>query len=209
MKTKGIATLSDETLTDRWIRRLKNNPVVAFVVVAGFCMAAIFAFWNQLPPELRSRAGGWFSDVTRTAQNPSRSSDTANSGADDVRGSAEGARQNTESAPSEQQLSTTGSAARDASEPSIDLTGKWTDHQGVQYDMQQMGEYLSFVARRNGAQIATGKGGIWGRVIHQSYFFPDGSHMECPATLQPSNNVIDGVCQLETVMQKFHIERLK
>jgi hypothetical protein len=50
--------MADDTLTDRWLRRLKNNPVVAAAIVLGVTLAGLFTFWSQVPREVRD----WFGD---------------------------------------------------------------------------------------------------------------------------------------------------
>ena len=50
--------MTEETLTDGWLKRLKNNPIIAVLIIAGVGLAAIFSFWNQLPRGLRD----WVSD---------------------------------------------------------------------------------------------------------------------------------------------------
>lgn len=50
--------MADDTLTDRWLRRLKNNPVVASAIVIGISVAGVFTFWSQVPREVRD----WFAD---------------------------------------------------------------------------------------------------------------------------------------------------
>ena len=47
----------DKTLTDRWLNRLKNSPIIAALIVAGVSLAAIFTFWNQVPRSIRDWVG--------------------------------------------------------------------------------------------------------------------------------------------------------
>ena len=42
-------TESDMTLVDRILRRLKNNPLVAGIIVFGIIVSASGAFWDRLP----------------------------------------------------------------------------------------------------------------------------------------------------------------
>ncbi|RYE37945.1 MAG: hypothetical protein EOP21_13065 [Hyphomicrobiales bacterium] len=50
--------MAEPTLTDRWLTRLKNNPIVAVLIISGISLAAVFSFWGQLPPGVREWAGG-------------------------------------------------------------------------------------------------------------------------------------------------------
>jgi hypothetical protein len=58
--------MAQSTLTDRWLRRMKNNPFVAGIIILGISLAAIFTFWNQLPRPLRDWVGDHF-----VSRNPS------------------------------------------------------------------------------------------------------------------------------------------
>lgn len=58
----------DETLVDRWLRRLKNSPVVAVLIVAGVVVSAVAAFWQGLP-------ASWKDSVSASAARPSAGPD--------------------------------------------------------------------------------------------------------------------------------------
>lgn len=60
--------MTDHTLTDRWLRRLKNNPVVAALIVIGISVAAILSFWDHLPTGLRDWVGDMFHSRPESTQ---------------------------------------------------------------------------------------------------------------------------------------------
>jgi len=60
--------MAQPTLTDRWLRRLKNNPVIAAIIVVGVCVAAVLTFWREIPREWRDWISDWF--VSRDASDP-------------------------------------------------------------------------------------------------------------------------------------------
>jgi hypothetical protein len=39
---------SDLSLTDKWLRRLRNNPIIAVLCVFGICVIGVSTFWNSL-----------------------------------------------------------------------------------------------------------------------------------------------------------------
>jgi hypothetical protein len=41
------------TLVDRWLTRLKNNPFIAVIILAGICISALSVFWDSLPRDWR------------------------------------------------------------------------------------------------------------------------------------------------------------
>jgi hypothetical protein len=45
----------DDTLVDRHLRRLKNNPLIATIVVAAIAVSSVLAFWNSLPVEWQDK----------------------------------------------------------------------------------------------------------------------------------------------------------
>lgn len=48
------ANKDDASLADRWLKGLKNNPVVAAFIVLAACASGILAFYSQLPAPVQS-----------------------------------------------------------------------------------------------------------------------------------------------------------
>jgi len=55
---------ASDTLVDRLLRRLKNNPLIALLIVLGITVSATGAAWNNLPRSWRD----WIGDHSATRQ---------------------------------------------------------------------------------------------------------------------------------------------
>jgi hypothetical protein len=62
------------TLTDQWLRRLRNNPIVAALLVVGISIIALSTFWHALPGQIQKIVDGFFSGPSPPSGNGSRTS---------------------------------------------------------------------------------------------------------------------------------------